>query len=498
MLVSLAVKFLLMIILCCLIHNGQCADDPSHATPQRSVAMSAAVAPTLGQRVLEEQIRLLQRANFTELLGAEAVDSWGVNWEILADQGLPFDDPRKRNNLRIISDRLRDINFSEGPIRTDTRFIAMRGSVDTLRVDIQGVHAKRLEELTRSYFPSPAFPLRGATVTRYVPKSAGDQLGGIATVIFPGDHEVKYYVKTHAGGHLSSRSAAAKPVNPVELMVYKVLALSGFGCEVHFFQRSLEDVYVATLDAAVEPSTWQSGQFLTFEQYSKPASAEARAMADRLRSLWENLEAIPIPCSDADKPAIEARIAGDPQAQNFIGQIAALDILSRVLRLTDVFNNSDNFGFVVHDAALPRLKAIDFRVLGERDFDFTYDHFRGFLVGNGQFMYYALHKLLSYALHYRAVESRSQTARQVLSVTGSLGNLRDTIVQAHDEIARYIAQPDFAVNLIELRRILDHYRDTILRNLACFNATLNHDGAHDKAQCFECERVRKLLEPVKV
>ena len=486
MLGRFVIKLLYIIILCYLVQNVQCADDPGYGTPAKIPAVTSA-DPTPGRRVLEEQAKHLKRENFTGLLDEATVDGWRVSWEVFANQELPFDHPDKRLNINKLLGKLKVLAKTRG----DDAFNRIYGSVLVLKSQIGAVHEDRLERLTREYFSSDAFPLRGASVKDYDIKVAGVQLGGVVTIILPDSRELKYYVKTHGGGRLSSHSSAAKPVNPVELMVYKVLELSGFGCPVHFFQRSTEDVYIATLDASVESSTLQSCQFLTFEQYKEPKNAGARAMADHLRSLWESLEAIPIPCSDADKPAIEARVAGDPQAQSFIEQIAVLDMLSRILRLTDMFNNPDNFGFVVHGSEIPRLKVVDFRVLDEERLRITSDHYGGFLEGNGHFNYAAAHKLLGYALHYRNVDGRSLTARQVLSTSGPLGRLGDVIVQAHADIVRYIAQPDFADYRGGLMAMLEDYRVTTLHNLGHFNATLNHGGPHDNAQCFECERARK-------
>lgn len=495
MLGRFVVKFLYMVFLCCLVQNGQCADDPSHATPQRSAAMPAAVSdPTPGRRVLEEQARLLKRETFISILREDVVDSWGVSWDVFdytLSPDLPFDHADKRLNINKLIAKLKALVKT----RSDDAFHRIYGSVLVLKSEISAVHEDRLERLTREYFASDTFPLRGAYVKDYDVKAAGVQLGGIATVILPGAREVKYYVKTHSGGRLSSHSSAAKSVNPIELMVYKVLELSGLGCPVHFFQRSAEDVYIATLDAAIEPRTLQSDRFLTFEQYKKePKNPEETEMASHLRSLWGSLEAIPIPCPDADRPTIEVSIA-DPQAQRFIEQISVLDMLSRILRLTDMFNNPDNFGFVVRGSEPPRLKVVDFRVLDEERLRITSDHYGGFLEGNGHFNYATAHKLLSYPLHYRDLARRSLTAQQVLSTDGPLGRLGDVIAQAYTDVARYIAHPDFAAHRGGLMAMLEDYRVATLHNLGHFNATLNHDGAHDRAQCFECERARKLSEP---
>jgi hypothetical protein len=153
-----------------------------------------------------------------------------------------------------------------------------------------------------------------------------------------------------------------------------------------------------------------------------------------------------------------------------------------------MFNNPDNFGFVVHESEPPRLKVVDFRVLDAERLRITSDQYGGFLEGNGHFNYATAHKLLSYPLHYRDVASRSLTARQVLSTDGPLGGLGDVIVQAHADVAKYITHPDFDAHRDGLMAMLEDYRTAALYNLVHFNATLNHGNPqHDQSQCFECK-----------
>jgi len=76
----------------------------------------------------------------------------------------------------------------------------------------------------------------GSTYERF-PKSSGVQLGTrVCLILDSGDCNI--YVKTHADGRLSSNSAAAKVVQPGELLVYKILELTGYGCESLFFKET--------------------------------------------------------------------------------------------------------------------------------------------------------------------------------------------------------------------------------------------------------------------
>ena len=54
-------------------------------------------------------------------------------------------------------------------------------------------------------------------------KVGGVQLGIQLKVTFKKGEKRKYRIKTHSAGRLASNSAAAKSVDPMELMVYKLL-----------------------------------------------------------------------------------------------------------------------------------------------------------------------------------------------------------------------------------------------------------------------------------
>ena len=134
-----------------------------------------------------------------------------------------------------------------------TEFLKLRERVFIVQMD-------RLETVVEHYFSS-YFP--GSNM-EYDVKTDGVQLGIQVKITLKNGEKRKYHVKTHSSGRLSSNSSAAKPVNPQDLIVQKVLERLGFGCEAHFLQRSLKDVYIATLDAG------HGGSFNVFEKATGP------------------------------------------------------------------------------------------------------------------------------------------------------------------------------------------------------------------------------------
>ena len=102
-------------------------------------------------------------------------------------------------------------------------------------------------------------------------------------------------------------------------MVYRILHYAGVGCESHFFQRSPEDVYIATLDAAYK------GTFRLF----KDVITEETKYGE---SLWGMLGIIHNSPSANDFNELEFAF-NDALSQNFINQMMTLDILTRILHL---------------------------------------------------------------------------------------------------------------------------------------------------------------------
>ncbi len=320
---------------------------------------------------------------------------------------------------------------------------------------MEAVHGDRLDDKSIEYF-SAAFP--GALVETDI-KIGGVQLGETVFVTLQTGAKLKYYVKTHSEGRLSSKSSAAKLVAPEELMIYRILQYAGVGCESHFFQRSPEDVYIATLDAA------HTGVFKLF----KDLITKEEAFGE---TVWGKLGIIKDSPRENDFDAIES-FFDDSVTQNFIQQMVTLDILTRILRLKDLLNNPENFGFVTQYDSHPILRVIDFRVLDAKEFRIMESDFRGFLVGNGLYNYAASHRTMRFVLRERNRDKRVETALQVFSQNPLL-SMTNHIEHAYNDIIQYIIeQPEVFVGHQEtLTNQLNSYREAILENVSYFNACL--------------------------
>jgi len=55
-----------------------------------------------------------------------------------------------------------------------------------------------------------------------------------------------YHAKSHVFGSLQMELRELKPVDPCEVMVYKILELLELGPEVIFYHNSIEEFYIAT------------------------------------------------------------------------------------------------------------------------------------------------------------------------------------------------------------------------------------------------------------
>jgi hypothetical protein len=429
--------------------------DEEFSTPVRTTTVAArTIEPTPGQRICQRQATILTRENFVSVLDADVVDVWGIDWPIFQNQSLPFDAPQKRVALKIISEKLGKEDLS-----ADNKII-LYGHVAQFKNQMDAVHSQRLDEIALSYF-GRIFP--GATLTSEM-KLGGVQLGKRIIVSQPEQPDLTFHVKTHSAGRLSSKSTAAKLVNPQELMAYKVLQHLGSGCDSHFFQRSPEDVYIATLDAGT------GGFFTLFDVVSGHLG---RGGDDTIgRHLAGNLIGI---CQDPrllDLGAIEATIADDPVAQSFISQMVNLDIVTRICRLHDLLNNPGNFGFFESSSQSPSIRVIDFRVIDDPVLrQEIYDPFGGFLAGNGLYNYAGSHRTMRYVLHDRPLKARVETAKNIMS-SGLADRIKVATQGAHREVIEYLSQDVFSPCMAELMPELEEYVKALMYNADFFFSKL--------------------------
>jgi hypothetical protein len=410
---------------------------------------------TPGEIVTKLQVEVLQKARFISIFGEETVDSWGFNWEELENPHISFVDSSRISAMSRLHKQLTAALRG----RDDEEFKSLYFKFIELRERIQIVHAVRLETVTENYFKE-LFP--GSSI-EYDLKIGGVQLGTKAKVQLATGEQRIYHIKTHSQGRLSEKSSAAKHFNPNELIAYKILEYTGFGCEVHFLQRSVEDVYIATLDAGNDGS---------FKMFVCAAGKRVNGDDENYgRSLWGGLQSIHSEVKTNNWQSIEEIIKEDNIAQNFLMQLTSLDILARILRLHDLLNNSENFGFVSREGSLPSLKVIDFRII-QKEFLLDNGDFRSFLGGNGEFRYAESHRAIRFALHNRLKDHRVKTACYILKQS-SLSELHEIIYQAYNEIAQYITTTEaFAGHTSELMESLDEYNTAIHKNVDLFIQSL--------------------------
>ncbi len=404
--------------------------------------------PTPGQKIAQQQAKTLQKEKFEAHYGADTVAKWNIAWGVFSENpDNPFT-PAKRQNIKKLLNIMLKNNI------TDDLF----GTVAGIKARMEGVHLTRLEQIMEDYFRH-RYP--HAREILFNTKSGGDQMGATATIELDENNRLKFFIKTHSKGKKASLSTAAKLLDSKELLVYKILENLGLGCQAFFCTRSPEDVYITTLDAA------QDGPFSIFDKFAK--SDDTFGI-----SLWGTLDTIQRPYSNNDWDTIEQNLQKDPIARSFADKMATVDILTRILRLHDLLNNSDNYGFV----QTPQkdnpwaLRVIDFRLSPDDDLYFTDDKWRGFLAGNGMFNYAGSHKTVAYLLHHRHKNFRVNTAKSIMAST--LRTFESAVGGAYEFVLSFInEEPVFNEKKAELVGMLTSYHDIILQNITTFRKKLH-------------------------
>ena len=427
-------------------------------TPDRASGGAALTAPeTPGQLAHRLQIEFFrdQRGLIQGVLGQSFVEKLPL-FETLTLKG-PEGSSQRRSAFKMIDRAL-------GGVRAKTNdYYTLLGMVSDFRKTREAVHSTRLEELTRQYFTIGSF--KGSAVD-FDFKTGGDQLGAIAHVT-RGPKTLTYYIKTHSEGTKSSQSSAARLLRPEELMAYKVLELLGVGCECHFFGRDPKNFYIATLSAH------HGG--VVFREYEKFVKGE-----DMLRrSLWGCLDSLDAKSAVNERNAaqIEGNIGSDPIAQHFMQQTVLLDLLARIMRLTDFQTNSTNFGFVETDQGY-LAKVLDFRMLPKEQ---LHSSFHGFLDGNGLFDYSA-DKTMHYLLTDRSQHLRVQCARSVFSeCLMGYGGETGFVETAYNAVHQALSQLSLPDEDGQVLRSLSVYKAALLDNFALFSRELEnyHPPTHE-------------------
>ena len=289
-------------------------------------------------------------------------------------------------------------------------------------------------EIATNYF-SYYFKVDKSKIT-FDSKSGGDHLGVIAKIETETGQK-KYYVKTHSEGLQSQYSSGARTLNPRELAVYKILEYLEIGCETHFFGRDLKNFYIATKDAK---SIEYGHDFDTYGNLTKNA-IEPKEIEDGL---------------------------------------TILDLISRIMRLSDLQTNPGNFGFSSTMGGYI-VRAMDFKVAND---DMSYktgeDHFRGLLEGNGTFNYGA-DKLINFVLREQDITLRIARAKKVFN--SKFGNYKKALELAYKGVynALHNTIKKDVSNLEALEKTLKNYLQDIEDNFEFFQEKLNKPMAENLA-----------------
>jgi hypothetical protein len=409
-----------------------------------------------GLKLSHFQAAVLNRQKFVDALGSETIDSWQFDWLILENPDIPFDHSFKSSMMRQLHAKLHCLC----PIHdSNATFQNLLSEFLKLRSRISFIHLDRLKYAAVRYFkqrfPGQNFFFRD--------KVGGVQLGAQIHFQLNTGQELKYHLKTHASGRMMSNNSAPKPVEPRELVVYKCLEHLGLGCEAAFLYRSLEDVFIATLDAG----TGDGASFVLFQKVANELDV------DRIsgESVWGSLQSSLI--NGLPLASVEAAIKHDTISQEFLLQVSTLDLVSRIFRLQDLLNNAENFGFRISNAK-SCLRVLDFRVDKESNFRLDRDKFEGFLAGNGLYNCESCHATLRYVLCDRPTSDRVKTAFHAISV-GPLSNGHRCIEDARWNVRSFLETSDFDVDELQLKSILkkcDEYCEALHQNLDFFTSQL--------------------------
>jgi hypothetical protein len=413
------------------------------------------------------QAELLSKEKFVAVLGANIVGTWQFDWDLWENPGVCLTDPQKARSMRFLLNELKfataqDSSQAMSKLLQDLREIKNR---------ISDLNLQRLFATAVSAF-SGLFP--GSKI-RFSPKSNGVQLGARAHLVLGSGEIMLYHIKTHAAGTLSSSSmAVVKPVDPGELLVYKILEMTGFGCESLFFQRNVADSYIATLDA---------GHHGSFDLFQKAAGSCHRP-GDEVygKTLWGCLDMINPNLELNCWESVEAAVHDDVTAQGFLSNLASLDMISRIFRLRDLLNNFDNFGFRTSASGQFVLKIIDFRLADDYNLQVSAENFDGFLSGNGFYNYSVSHRIIRFALRDRPERHRVAEALRALRAD-SLSELPECIDSAFECVQEHLNSPEISSQGEQTKMIgrLVELRDIFQKNARYFTDRLQSWPVHGPA-----------------
>ncbi|EKE00826.1 MAG: hypothetical protein ACD_21C00267G0001 [uncultured bacterium] len=273
-----------------------------------------------------------------------------------------------------------------------------------------------IDAAATTYF-NAIFAREGKVITKidFKFKGEGVQLGRIMKINYMDPegtpHEIRYYIKTHQHGSLSaSGSGSVANVDLKELFVYKVLEYIGYGPKVHFFFNPLSPggFFIATQDAGFTKVAGKNKKFEVFDHIMRDYESTPNAAEH------------------------------DDARRNII----ALDMISRVLRITDTTPNPGNYGLVTVGAEKSKWKLFDFRIHSAPEVEYLREKiFEDFCSGNGVFNY-DFKEFLKGIFRDQATQQRKFAMAHdvVVTLTKAPGKkmlFLDAVRRAYDEVRGY-------------------------------------------------------------
>ena len=435
-------------------------------TPNRSASISTAqtLKQTPGQKLSMKISESLTMEKFSQVLSDDEMSSIDINWEALSNPQLPFDHPDIRSSLIRLKRVLNRLLPSKA---TNREFMEVWTQFSVIDASISSVHWDRVKELTPQFFQSIS-----CEVIDLAPKYDGVQFGAKAIVKLSNGQTVKYHIKTHSGGLTSGKSSAAKLVNPAELFVYKFLEGLDIGPKSHFFGRDGQNLYIATLDVGTQIDADGSLTKTTFKEYKYFMTAQDPNVQ---KQLWGELTQLPldIDFSEGQHQQAEKWINSDRQSSMFVHEMSKMDVLARLMGLTDFQTNPGNYGFIQEKDRPLMVKVLDFRLVDQAIDKFQHDDkdFTAFLRGNGLYHYISADKVMCYALRHRQQHLRVREAESIID--NELANFEKTVTLATLDVLHSLDSVMMTDTERERTKVdLEQYSDIIKYNFRLFRDQL--------------------------
>ncbi|MDR1665904.1 MAG: hypothetical protein LBR62_02575 [Puniceicoccales bacterium] len=254
------------------------------------------------------------------------------------------------------------------------------------------------------------------------PKSGGVQFGRRIVVTGPADGSGRfpactYHAKTHQHGMLdpsstSGKSSLVQSIEWGEVFVYKFLELIGMGSEVHFFGLDAKNFYIATRDVNEET------------MLRIPESKDEEEGGEGSKKLF---------LLKRDK--VELLPTLNPT--QYPKELVKIDILVRILGLTDALSNPGNVFFLVDKGGLVGSHIIDFHLVRKDDPGlYSVNIFSSFEKGNSSSQYNKCSPIMQDIL-VRNPAKRIQTAMEVMTPEW-IAKLNEAMMKAQVEVEAMI------------------------------------------------------------